>query len=164
VGWLGGWAPGGSGQDFPAGTGIEILPGSKVIVQIHYNTLKAPAGPDQSKIAVKIDTSVQKKAAVVPFADVQWVSGGMLIPAHSEDVVHAYSADPTKLVNFITNGALSGGKPLTLYAAGTHMHGPTSRSGTSTGNTSTTSPRPRRSLSATRSTWSATSTTRAPWT
>jgi hypothetical protein len=36
--WVGAWAPGAAGADYPAGTGLKILPGSKIILQIHYNT------------------------------------------------------------------------------------------------------------------------------
>src|SRR5690606_26457148 len=39
VKWMGSWAPGGVGQDFPAGTGLRVEPGSKIVVQMHYNTL-----------------------------------------------------------------------------------------------------------------------------
>src|SRR5262249_53062887 len=35
-GWIGAWAPGSQGEDFPAGTGLPIRPGSKVILQVHY--------------------------------------------------------------------------------------------------------------------------------
>jgi hypothetical protein len=121
--WLGGRAPGGNGEDFPEGTGIEVPAGAKVIVQIHYNSLSASPAPDQTKVLVRTDAAVQKKAAIAPFANIQWVLGGqMTIPAHSKDVVHSYSTDLTSLVNLMTGGAISGGKPLTLYSAGLHMH------------------------------------------
>lgn len=122
VGWLGGWAPGGTGQDMPEGTGIEVPVGSKLIVQVHYNTATAPPAPDRTKIIVRTDSTVEKKGAVLPFADIQWLLGNMLIPAHSKDVVHAYDADPSALIKLITGGAFSGEKPLTVYAAGPHMH------------------------------------------
>jgi hypothetical protein len=34
---LGGWTPGSLGGDFPAGNGILVRPGSRVVEQVHYN-------------------------------------------------------------------------------------------------------------------------------
>jgi hypothetical protein len=46
----------------------------------------------------------------------------MIIPAHSKDVVHSATIDPSTFVGFATGGALAGGKPLTVYSAGLHLH------------------------------------------
>lgn len=121
--WIGAWAPGGSGADFPAGTGIEVPVGSKLVVQLHYNTLSAPAVPDQTGLLLKIDPSVEKKAVMMPFADIDWVKNHtMTIPAHTNDVKHETASDPTKFVGIITGGAVSSNVPLTVYSAGLHMH------------------------------------------
>jgi mono/diheme cytochrome c family protein len=34
--WLGAWAPGAMPSSFPASSGLEVVPGSKVVVQIHW--------------------------------------------------------------------------------------------------------------------------------
>ncbi|MBK9260632.1 MAG: hypothetical protein IPM54_12520 [Polyangiaceae bacterium] len=120
--WIGGWVPGGLGEDFPEGTGIEVPVGAKLIVQMHYNSSSATPSSDQTKIVLRTDTAVEKKAAIIPFANIQWLLGGMTIPAHSKDVVHSYSTDPMTVVNLMTGGALSGSKPLTLHSVGLHMH------------------------------------------
>ncbi len=121
--WLGGWAPGGNGEDFPEGTGIEIPVGAKVVMQVHYNSLKPAPAPDLTKVLLRTDVMVQKKAAILPFANIQWVIGGqMTIPAHSTDVMHAVDTDLTTLVNLVTGGAIENGKPLTLHAVGLHLH------------------------------------------
>lgn len=121
--WLGGWAPGGNGEDFPEGTGIEVPVGAKVIVQVHYNSLKPSPAPDRTKLLMRTDAMVQKKAAIIPFASFQWVIGGMMkIPAHSTDVVHSVDTDLTTIANLVTAGALEGGKPLTAYGVGLHLH------------------------------------------
>ncbi len=121
--WLGGWAPGGNGEDFPEGTGIEIPVGAKLVVQVHYNSLKPSPAPDLTKVLMRTDASVQKRAAILPFADIQWVIGGkMTIPAHSKDVVHSVATDLTTVANLMSGGALQGGKPLTLHSLGIHMH------------------------------------------
>lgn len=127
--WLGGWAPGGIGEDFPEGTGIAVPVGAKLVVQIHYNGMKAEQ--DQTKVLVRTEKSVQKQAAILPFANFQWVlNGAMNIPAHTNDVVHTFTQDPSKLVKLVTGGALSGDKPLTIYSVGLHMHTLGTRIGT----------------------------------
>lgn len=121
--WLGGWAPGGIGEDFPEGTGIEIPVGAKVIVQVHYNSMNPSPTPDLTKVLMRTDAMVQKKAAILPFASLQWIIGGtMKIPAHSTDVMHEVDTDLTTIANLVTGGALEGGKPLTLHGVGLHLH------------------------------------------
>jgi mono/diheme cytochrome c family protein len=121
--WLGGWAPGSLGADFPAGTGIEVAAGSKIVVQIHYNTLSAPPSADQTKIALKTDAAVEKKAAVLPWANPTWVtSQTMTIPAHTPDTKHTWSIDPSLYLGSVTKGVLANNKPFTIYSAGLHMH------------------------------------------
>lgn len=121
--WLGAWVPGLSGEDFPEGTGIEIQAGSKIVVQMHYNSASTSPAPDQTTILLRTDAAVEKRAAIMPFANPQWVlQGTMTIPAHSQDVVHSVERDPTTLAGLLTGGALEGGKPLTMYSAGVHLH------------------------------------------
>ena len=123
AGWVGAWVPGGEGADYPEGTGIEIPPGSKLIVQMHYNTSTAAAVPDQTKLLVRTDKSVEKKAAIMPFTKLTWVTQQtMTIPAHTSDVVHEVLADPTPFVNIATGGALPSNAPFTVYQGGVHMH------------------------------------------
>jgi len=123
TGWVGAWAPGVLGSDYPAGTGIEIPPGSKIVLQVHYNTSTAKAVPDQSSIVLKVDKSVDKKAVIMPWTDVNWVlAHKMDIPAHSMDAVQTYSADPSPYMAYIAPGVIQPGTPFTIYAAGLHMH------------------------------------------
>ena len=113
--WIGSWAPGNPGYDFVPGTGIEIVPGAKVVLQIHYNTLTAGALPDRTSVAMKIDDSVERKAWIQPWTNPQWLDGGeMVIPAGSEGTTHEFGFDPTPF--------LSNDKPLRLYSAALHMH------------------------------------------
>lgn len=122
-GWVGAWAPGSIGADFPAGTGIEIPPGSKIVIQVHYNTGAAKAAPDQSSVLVKIDDTVEKKAVLMPWANIEWVlAHKMDIPAHAMDATHSYEADPTPFMNYIAEGIIAPNTPFTLYSASLHMH------------------------------------------
>src|SRR5262249_35891411 len=68
-GWVGAWAPGSSGGDYPLGTGLKIEPGSKIILQVHYNMLGSPPVPDQTAVQVKVDDTVDKTALMLPWAN-----------------------------------------------------------------------------------------------
>jgi hypothetical protein len=114
VGWIGAWAPGRQGADFPEGTGLEIQPGSKIALQVHYNTANGKQ-PDQTAVDVRLDSSVDKRAKWQFFADIQWLfAGGMPIPAGEADVQHAFEIDPTPFV--------FGGDPFVIHSVGLHMH------------------------------------------
>jgi len=110
---LGGWAPGSLGSDFPAGTGLAIEPGGAVILQVHYNVAAAGPQPDQTELWLKIDDSVTQVAQLLPWANPQWLSGGMPIPAGETDVMHAFAFDAS---------VLTGGSDFTIYSAALHQH------------------------------------------
>jgi hypothetical protein len=113
--WLGAWAPGSEGQDFPPGTGIKVEPGSKIALQIHYNSLNGGPQADQTSIDFKIDDKVEKEGKIQPWTNIAWLnSKKMDIPAGQADVKHAFQYDPTTF--------LTGGKPFTMYSASLHMH------------------------------------------
>ena len=113
--WLGAWAPGSPGQDFPPGTGIRVEPGSKIALQIHYNSLNAGPQPDKTSIDFKIDDSVVKEGKIQPWANPQWLdSKKMDIPAGMTDVEHHFAYDPSQF--------LTGGEPFTIYSSNLHMH------------------------------------------
>lgn len=112
--WLGSWAPGGTGTKYPAGTGLPMEPGSKVIVQIHYNTLTTDPVPDKTRVQFETADSVDKEAFFHLWASPAWLTGNsMAIPAGDPAVSHSFSLDPT---------VTTGGRPITLYAAALHMH------------------------------------------
>lgn len=111
--WLGSWAPGGGAQDFPEGTGIPVEPGSKIIVQMHYNTLTAEPVPDQTQLLLKVDKTVERPAMYLPYMNPRWTyTEDMLIPAGQAEVTHGFSFDPTWLL----------GKSFDMYSANMHMH------------------------------------------
>ncbi|HEX8819699.1 MAG TPA: hypothetical protein VF794_07255, partial [Archangium sp.] len=127
VAWIGSWAPGSPGSDYPAGTGLRIAPGSKVILQVHYNTGHAGHGaalaPDETSVALKVDSTVDKVAFVQPWANPEWIrSKTMTIPAGQTDVVHGWAFDPTTLASRLTGGVFQDGKPITVHTVGLHMH------------------------------------------
>jgi len=117
--WLGAWAPGSTGADFPAGTGLRMEPGSKIALQVHYNTLTAGATPDRTRVQFKVARQVESEAIVVPFTNPNWLRGdAMAIPAGEADVRHAWSFPLSLYVAGL--GGEAG--PLLLHAAALHLH------------------------------------------
>lgn len=137
VAWLGSWAPGSAGSDYPAKTGLRVAPGSKVVLQVHYNTSHAadhdhpapvavdvdPVDPDRTSVALKVDTSVEKVAFVQPWTNPDWVNNKTMdIPAGKADVAHGWAFDPTKVAASLTGGLYKNDQPLTVHSVGLHMH------------------------------------------
>ncbi|HEX8434221.1 hypothetical protein [Archangium sp.] len=131
--FLGAWAPGTVGSDFPEGTGIKVAPGSKVVLQVHYSTTghgehshgltaAAEIPADTSALAFKVDSTVTKQAVVMAFLNPAWFQKKMNIPAGQTDVVHRYSSDVTKSVGFATGGLFKNNMPLTFHMVTPHMH------------------------------------------
>lgn len=119
--WLGSWAPGGFAGDFPEGTGIAVEPGSVVALQIHYNTAVGNLQPDRSSIAFKIDAEVEQPAAMLLWANPDWLGGNMPIPAGESEVTHSFELDPTPFMSFISD-VLPSNQPFRIYSAAHHMH------------------------------------------
>lgn len=119
--WLGAWAPGGITGDFPEGTGIEMVPGSMVVLQIHYNTLVDDLRADASAVQLKLDDEVERVAFTLPWADPSWLMGNMPIAAGQAGVVHTWSFDPTVAMSLFTDDipALA---PIELHSVVHHMH------------------------------------------
>jgi copper type II ascorbate-dependent monooxygenase-like protein len=121
--WLGAWAPGSLGSDFPAGTGIKVPAGSKVILQVHYNLTNNNGLADQTSVDFKIDGSVQKEALIQPWANPQWVTNHtMVIPAGAADQMYSWTLDPSAYWGYITNNVLTSGANVTMYTGSLHMH------------------------------------------
>jgi hypothetical protein len=113
--WVGSWAPGAAPSKLPAGTGIRIEPGSKMIIQLHYNTLTTDPRADLTKVHYETAASVETEGYYMPWANPGWLSGEtMRIAAGDSDASHSFAFDPT---GFINNG-----QPIKIWAAGLHMH------------------------------------------
>jgi hypothetical protein len=121
--WLGGWAPGGDGGDFPAGTGVPVPRGARIVLQVHYHAEAGRAATDRTRIDLSVAEEVERPAMFLPFADPAWVFGDdMRIPAGEAEVVHRFRADPTAYVAFVPDAPVEDGKPLLLHSAMLHMH------------------------------------------
>ena len=123
--WIASWAPGGGARHFPEGTGIEIQPGSAIIVQMHYNTIEAEPRADRSAIEFELAESVEREALVMPFTDLGWVlSGEMNIPAGEASVIHETSRDvSSSWLSFLGSGiGLGNGDSFEIHSVAQHMH------------------------------------------
>jgi hypothetical protein len=108
TGALAAWAPGAPGLVLPDGVGMKVLPGSKILVQIHYNTLNG-TGDDATTIELMLADTVTKEALSVPIASSDWV-----IPAGDPDFGYSFTFDPSSL--------MQDGHPLVVSHVGAHMH------------------------------------------
>jgi hypothetical protein len=117
--WIGGWAPGNDGSELAPGLGIEIQPGSLIVLQMHYHTSKAVGSilTDRTSLELRLADQVDQRARILPWANPGWVMGTMpmLIPANEPDVVHAFGFDPTI-------APLAGANRVSIYNAGLHLH------------------------------------------
>jgi hypothetical protein len=114
VQWLGSWAPGGQGVNFPEGTGIIVQPDSKVILQVHYNTYEGETQTDRSTVQFSVEDSVDTVAHYLPWTNPSWVFSPSLmsIPAGDAEVVHSFGMDLASVA----------GMSFRIYSANLHMH------------------------------------------
>lgn len=61
--WLSAWVPGRVTDDLPAGIGVLLPKGSRIVMQVHYNLLNG-ARPDRSRVELKLQPATAKLAAV----------------------------------------------------------------------------------------------------
>ncbi|HVK69769.1 MAG TPA: hypothetical protein VM694_35165 [Polyangium sp.] len=101
-----GWAPGGGPTRFPAGTGLRLEGGRKMVVQVHYN-LASGALPDQTRIAAVVQDSVEKEATISRIS-----AQGINLP-------------PQQPMTTVTNDETvpAGAGSVTLWGVAPHMHG-----------------------------------------
>jgi hypothetical protein len=121
--WLGAWVPGASDSIFPAGTGIAVPSGSKLVLQMHYNVANTAAVPDLSTLELQLADSVTTPATTLKFTNPSWVIGRtMRIAARDPDSVHRFSVPMSDIARLLSGGVLDSGTPITLHTAALHMH------------------------------------------
>ncbi len=123
---MGGWAPGALGRVLPAGTGLRIEPGSKVIMQVHYNTHEHDPATvhDQTAVELMLDDAVDRPAYVMQWTNPFWLDGNMTIDAGDPAATHAFSFDPTPYFSQVESMGvdLPDNSPFLIYSANLHMH------------------------------------------
>ncbi|HLT35863.1 MAG TPA: hypothetical protein VK034_06245 [Enhygromyxa sp.] len=124
--WVGSWAPGGRAKMFPEGTGVRLEPGSRVVLQVHYNTSASGPIADQSAIELSLADAVERPLVNQPVLDLGWVLGyrPMTIPAGDPDVTHSTEINlGSPLWAFaLAEAGVGEGDDLLVHASALHMH------------------------------------------
>jgi len=124
--WIGSWVPGTEAGALPEGTGMEIEPGSMMVIQMHYNTLSSEPAADQTRVDVQTSATVQRAAAALPLLNPGWLTGSdpMLIPANEAEVTYSHDISASSpLVRLqLAQLGLEADDPFVIHAAGLHMH------------------------------------------
>ncbi len=121
LGWIGTFVPGSLGADFPSGSGLKMEPGSKLLLQVHYN-ISQGAKADRSSVQFSLADSVKKVGTVQAWANPTWISQKtMTIPANNADVVHRFELDPTQFAS-VLDASFTDGQPLYVWMGTMHMH------------------------------------------
>lgn len=119
------WAPGMTAGYLPEGTGVRIDPGSKIVMQMHYNTSNTDPVPDQSSINIHYVESVEREAVTLFFLNVDWYgAGGMPIPADDPHVTHQHTGHFGFLMGFSDAGSVgvSEDEPFAIHSTFMHQH------------------------------------------
>lgn len=103
---IGGWVPGNGATPLPQDTGVRVLPGHVIVLQLHYNTTHG-VDPDRTQVKLQYaKTPVAKPATIFPVT-----ASTFSIPPNSMN----YSAKGTfTLPDFVTQA--------TVYGTTPHMH------------------------------------------
>lgn len=108
--YVAGWAPGSPPLRTPANTGIRLEPGSRYVLQVHYNQLSHRGLPDQTRVEMYFSPTPPRRIALVVPIEAE----GFRVPAGMSDVAVNASMTPRSLgITF----------PVTFYGAFPHMHG-----------------------------------------
>ena len=76
------WAPGTPPTAYPDGTGVRLVAGHRLVLQVHYNTA-ARTGSDQTRIELSLAEGVAKEAFVALLTDTT-----MSLPPGAPDATH----------------------------------------------------------------------------
>lgn len=119
------WAPGITPGALPEGTGVRVDPGSKIAMQMHYNTINTEPQPDQSRLELRYVEAVDREAITLFFLDLKWYpAGGMPIPANDPNVTHQYVGDLAWPISFSGGDSigLSVDEPVAMHSVFMHQH------------------------------------------
>ena len=121
--FMAGWAPGSGGSVLPAGSGIEVSPGSRLVMQVHYNLDAARPTPDRSIAEFQLADAVAKRGSYVPLVDFRWLIARetFRIPAGQKRVVHEATLDPRMFLPFL-GAHIDVTRGFTIHTVAHHMH------------------------------------------
>jgi Copper type II ascorbate-dependent monooxygenase, C-terminal domain len=121
--FLAGWAPGSGGSLLPDRTGIELPPGSRLILQVHYNLDHTRPAPDRSVLELQLAERVALHGSYIPLVDPKWIISPqtMRIPAGQKRVVHSVTLDPRPFLPFL-GARIDTSRGFTIHSVAHHMH------------------------------------------
>ncbi len=123
ISWVGAWAPGGAGNMYADGTGLPVKPGSKIVLQVHYNSRSENPGSDRTTLEMVLADEVRHKAVLTPFTNPDWSAGkGMEIPAFNGSVTHTWGLDPTPYMGLMTEGLIGSNQAIKIHMTSLHQH------------------------------------------
>jgi mono/diheme cytochrome c family protein len=102
---MGVWAPGGLPLRFPADSAYVIEPGSRIVAQMHYNTVVGSLGPDQTELHLAYSSAEPQMRVTMPI-----LNGFFDIPA----------GDPAYVAEF--SYPIEGDTPKQIFSVMPHMH------------------------------------------
>jgi Copper type II ascorbate-dependent monooxygenase, C-terminal domain len=121
--FLAGWVPGSFGSDFARGTGIQVSPGSRLVLQVHYNLQSVErARPDRSTVELRLDERVERRAVYAPFVDAGWILSPQrfTIPARRKRITHTFLGEPRELFRILAGMDFPDG--FRIHSVLPHMH------------------------------------------
>ncbi|MGE5691647.1 MAG: monooxygenase [Pseudomonadota bacterium] len=136
--WLAAWVPGRSTDALPAGRGIRLRAGSKIVMQVHYNLLNG-AEPDRSRALLRLARTAKPLETMLLAAPVELpCASGATGPLCTRDAAlehlrrdYGSAFLPDALLAFCGRAGVTATttacvrrvtQPLTVYGVGGHMH------------------------------------------
>jgi hypothetical protein len=121
--FLAGWVPGSGGGVLPDGTGVEIVPGSRLILQVHYNLDHVRPAPDRSVVELQLADTVAKRGSYLPLVDFRWLVARQTfrIPAGRKRIVHTVTLDPRFFLPAV-GARIDVSRGFTIHSVLHHMH------------------------------------------
>ncbi len=90
---VGSWTPGSGAVLLPAGTGIAVPAGARIVLQVHYDG-RAGAAPDRTRVLLQLADGPVREAAIVPLA-----RQDLLVPAGAASFLVEQDATATQLAS-----------------------------------------------------------------
>jgi len=136
--WLAAWVPGSTRDALPAGRGIRLRAGARIVMQVHYNLLNG-ARPDRSKVVLRLAATAKPLETMLLAAPVELAcsagSPGALCTREAalEHLRRDYGSSflPDALLAFCGRAGVTATttactrpvqQPLTVYGVAGHMH------------------------------------------
>jgi len=115
------WAPGMGAVEYPAGTGVRVGAGRKIVIQVHYN-LHDPAlagQSDRSRLELRLAEAVEREGyfdVIDLFIDTLYTGEPDALPPGQASTLYSWSADIGQF--YVPPGA----EQVEVYGIFPHMH------------------------------------------